>query len=334
MGVSWGSGVGQQQSTVDSMHDPDETFRPIPYLPTPMDWLNYHHLLYFWVVAREGSIARASEQLHLAQPTISGQIRSLEESFGQKLFARSGRGLVLTEFGRMVYQHADEIFKLGQELTEAVKGRPSGRPLRFNVGVADVMPKLVAYRLLEPALRIDEPVKIVCREDKPDRLLADLALHALDIVLADAPIGAGIKVKAFNHLLAECGVAFFAAKDRAAQFRKRFPKSLDGAPMLLPSEGTTMRRSLEQWFATNLIRPNIVGEFDDSALLKAFGQAGVGVFPAATIVADEVVRQFGVRKIGEVPTIRERFYAISAERKLKHPAVVAISETARQTTFG
>jgi LysR family transcriptional activator of nhaA len=202
------------------------------------------------------------------------------------------------------------------------------------VGVADVMPKLVAYRLLEPALRIDEPVKIVCREDKPDRLLADLALHALDIVLADAPIGAGIKVKAFNHLLAECGVAFFAAKDRAAQFRKRFPKSLDGAPMLLPSEGTTMRRSLEQWFATNLIRPNIVGEFDDSALLKAFGQAGVGVFPAATIVADEVVRQFGVRKIGEVPTIRERFYAISAERKLKHPAVVAISETARQTTFG
>lgn len=296
-----------------------------------MDWLNYHHLLYFWTVAREGSIAKASEKLRLAQPTISGQLRALEESLGQKLFARSGRGLVMTEFGRMVYRHAEEIFTLGKELQEAIKGRPAGRPVRFHVGVADVMPKLVAYRLLEPALALPEPVRIVCREDKPDRLIAELAVHALDIVLTDAPVGTGVKVRAFSHLLGECGVTFFATAQLAAKYRRRFPASLDGAPMLLPSDDTSLRRTLDRWFEAEGIYPQVVGEFDDSALMKAFGQAGVGLFPAASVIAGEVRRQFGVRTVGEADSLRERFFAISVDRKLKHPAVVAISETARQT---
>jgi len=298
-----------------------------------MDWLNYHHLLYFWTVAREGSIAKASEQLRLAQPTISGQIHALEESLGHKLFKRQGRGLVLTEFGRMVYRHADEIFSIGKELTEAIKGRPSGRPIRFAVGVADVMPKLVAYRLLEPALRLPDPISIVCREDKSDRLIADLAVHALDLVLTDTPISPSVKVRAYNHLLGECGVAFFAAPELAETLPGEFPASLDGAPLLLPSEDTSLRRAVDQWLDTNDIHPLVVGEFDDSALLEAFGQAGVGVFPAASVIADEVERRYGVRRLGRAEKVRERFYAISVERKLKHPAVVAISERARHETF-
>ena len=298
-----------------------------------MEWLNYHHLLYFWVVAREGSIAKASEELRLAQPTISGQIRALENHFGEKLFAKSGRGLVLTEFGRMVYRHAEEIFTLGRELMETVKGRPSGRPVRFLVGVADVVPKLAAYRLLEPAMRLPEPIRIICREDKPDRLLAELAVHALDIVVSDSPISPNVKVKAFNHLLGECGVAFLAAPDLAAAHRRTFPRSLEGAPFLLPSDGTARRRSLEQWFATAQVRPTVVGEFDDSALANAFAQAGTGIVAVPDIVEDEVRREKNLRLVGRVPEIRERFYAISVERKLKHPAVVAISDSARQHLF-
>lgn len=298
-----------------------------------MDWLNYHHLLYFWVVAREGSIVKASEQLRLAQPTISGQLRALEESFGQKLFVRQGRGLVLTEFGRMVYRHADEIFTLGRELTEAIKGRPAGRPVRFMVGVADVVPKLVAYRLLEPALRLSEPVRVVCREGTPERLLAALAVHELDLVLTDGPIGPGVKVRAFSHLLGECGVTFFGTPELATRYKRRFPKSLDGAPMLLPLPSTALRRGLDQWFDANGVRPSIVGEFADSALLNSFGQAGVGIFPAHSVIEAEVKRQYGVRVVGLAEDIRERFYAISVERRLKHPAVVAISESARQAMF-
>jgi LysR family transcriptional activator of nhaA len=299
-----------------------------------MEWLNYHHLLYFWVVAREGSVAKASEELRLAQPTISGQIRALEESLGEKLFQRSGRGLVLTEFGRMVYQHANEIFSLGRELMETVKGRPTGRPVRFTVGIADVVPKLVAYRLLEPALRLPEPLRIVCLENKPDPLLADLARHKLDIVLSDAPISPTVKVRAFNHLLGECGVALFAATELARAHRREFPKSIDGAPVLLPSEGTALRRSLDHWFSTSGLRPAIVGEFDDAALSKAFAQAGVGLVAVPTIIEDEVARQYGLRRVGLLEGVRERYYAISVERKLKHPAVVAISEAARETLFG
>jgi LysR family transcriptional regulator, transcriptional activator of nhaA len=298
-----------------------------------MDWLNYHHLFYFWTVAREGSIARACDKLLLAQPTISGQLRALEKSLGDKLFTRAGRGLALTDTGRMVYRYADEIFSLGKELSDTLKGRPSGRPIRLMVGVADVLPKMISFRLLEPALRLPEAIQVVCREDKPDRLLADLAVHGLDIVLADAPVSPSVKVRAFNHLLGECGVSVMGTADLAKSLRKRFPQSLDGAPFLLPTDNTSLRRALDQWFDARAIRPAIRAEFEDSALLKVFGQAGVGVFVAPTAVEDEVRDQFGVQLVGRINEVRERFYAISVERKLKHPAVLAISDAARQKLF-
>jgi LysR family transcriptional activator of nhaA len=299
-----------------------------------MEWLNYHHLLYFWTVAREGSVSRACRQLNLAQPTISGQIRSLEDSLGEKLFIRSGRNLVLTEVGRVVYRYADDIFSMGRELLDTLKDRPTGRPVRLAVGVADVLPKLIAYRLLAPALSLPDPVQMVCREDKPERLLAELAVHGLDIVLSDAPVDASVRVRAFSHLLGECGVSLFATPRQAVLYRKGFPGSLEGAPFLLPTDNTILRRSLDQWFATQGIRPRVVGEFDDRALLKAFGQAGAGIFPAPAAIEKEVQRRYGVSVVGRIETVRERFYVISVERKLKHPAVVAITEAARGKLFG
>jgi LysR family transcriptional regulator, transcriptional activator of nhaA len=298
-----------------------------------MEWLNYHHLLYFWTVANEGSIARACEKLLLAQPTISGQLRALERSLGDKLFARSGRGLVLTETGQTVYRYADEIFTLGKELADTLKGRPTGRPLRLRVGVADVLPKIVSYRLLEPALHLTEPVQIICREGKPDCLLAELSLHGLDIVLTDAPVGPSVKVRAFSHLLGECGVSIVATAELAKRLRKRFPQSLDGAPFLLPTDNTVLRRSLDQWFEAKGIRPVIRAECEDSALLKAFGQDGIGAFSVPSVVEKEVCRQYRVNPIGRLEEVKERFFAISVERKLKHPAVVAISDAARQKLF-
>lgn len=298
-----------------------------------MEWLNYHHLLYFWTVARLGSVARATEELYLSQPTISAQVRLLEESLGEKLFTRTGRNLTLTEMGRVVFRYADEIFSLGRELTDVVKRRSTGRPVRFVVGIADVMPKLVAYRLLEPALTLVEPVRVVCHEDKPERLLAELAIHGLDLVLSDSPIGPAVKVRAFNHLLGECGVTIFGSAKKAADYRRRFPHSLDGAPFLLPTENTTLRRSLDQWFESEKIRPFVVGEFEDSALLKVFGQSGTGLFAGPSAIEPEIRKQYGVQIVGRLDTVRERFYAISVERKLKHPAVVAISDMARQKLF-
>ncbi len=299
-----------------------------------MEWLNYHHLLYFWVVAREGSIARATRELRLAQPTISGQLRMLERSLGTKLLRREGRGLVLTDMGQIVYRYADEIFSIGRELMDTIKDRPTGRPLRFTVGIADAIPKLVAYRLIEAALKLPEPVALVCREDQPERLLGQLALHELDLVISDGPLPAGVSVRAFNHLLGECGVAFHAAPELAKQLRKGFPRSLHGAPMLMPSEHTSLRRALEQWFDSLEIRPRTVAEFDDTALLKTFGQSGLGVFPVSQVIESEAMRQYGSRRIGVTEDVRERFYAISAERRLKHPAVVAICDLAREKLFG
>jgi LysR family transcriptional activator of nhaA len=298
-----------------------------------MEWLNYHHLLYFWTVAREGSIARASEQLHLTQATISGQIRMLENVLNEKLFSRVGRNLALTDMGRMVFRYADEIFTLGRELMDTLKGRPTGRPLRLLVGVVDVLPKQIAYRLLEPAFKLAVPVRVICREGKHDHLLAQLALHELDLVLSDAPIGPTVKVRAFNHLLGECRVAVFGVAPLAARYRRRFPHSLNGAPFLLPTENTTLRRLLEQWFETEGIRPMVVGEFEDAALLKVFGQSGMGLFAAPSVIEAEVRTQYGAQVVGRLSSVQERFYAISAERKLKNPAVVAISEAARQKLF-
>jgi LysR family transcriptional activator of nhaA len=298
-----------------------------------MDWLNYHHLLYFWVVAREGSIARACDRLHLSQPTISKQIRQLERSVGERLFRRVGRGLVLTERGQLAFRYAEEIFSLGRELTDVLRGAPSGAPLRLLVGIPDVLPKLVAYKLLEPALRLPEPVQLVCDEDKVDHLLGELAAHRLDIVLSDSPMGPTVNVRAYNHLLGECPISVFGTANLARTLRKGFPKSLDGAPFLLPTQRTMLRRSLEQWFDSLGIRPVVSGEFADSALLEVFGQAGVGVFPAPSVIENEICRQYRVRVIGRLDAVWERYYAISVERRLKHPAVKAISETARGTLF-
>jgi LysR family transcriptional activator of nhaA len=295
-----------------------------------VEWLNYHHLLYFWVVAHEGSLAKASAQLRLAPSTISGQIRALERALGEQLFTKSGRRLVLTEIGRTVYRYADEIFGLGRDLQDVLKGRASGRPLTLVVGVADVVPKLVARRLLEPALHLPVPVRLVCREDKPDRLLGELAVHAFDIVLTDAPAVPSIRIRAFDHLLGESGIELFATPPLAQRYRRRFPESLDGAPMLLPTENTALRRALDQWLASRDLRPKVVGEFEDSALLHAFGQAGIGIFPAHSFIGDEVRRQSQVQSIGRLTGVRERFYAISVERKLKHPAALAISEAAKR----
>ncbi|MBY0492942.1 MAG: transcriptional activator NhaR [Cyanobacteria bacterium] len=295
-----------------------------------MEWLNYHHLLYFWTVAREGTIARASEELRLAQPTISGQIRVLEDQLGEKLFQRSGRNLVLTDMGRLVYRYADDIFGLGRELMDTLKDRPTGRPVRFQVGVADEVTKIIAYRLLEPAMRLPQPVHIVCRDGAPERLLTDLATHALDLVIADTPISPAIKVKAFSHPLGETPVTVFGTAKLAQPRRKNFPRSLDGAPFLVPTIGKTLRRTLDHYFEQHGLRPRIVAELDDSALLTTFGQAGAGLFVAPTVLEKEVTRQFGVTIVGRLDSVRERYFAISVERRLKHPAVVAISEAANE----
>jgi LysR family transcriptional activator of nhaA len=298
-----------------------------------MEWLNYHHLLYFWTVARKGSIARACEELNLAQPTISGQLRALEETLGEKLFTRVGRRLVLTEVGQMVYGYAEEIFTLGRELTDVLKGRPRGRPMRLVVGISDVIPKLIAYRVLQPALRLADAVQLVCYEDKPDRLLLGLSAHELDLVLSDTPAQPAVRVRVFNHLLGTSGITVFATPAVAPQFRKNFPQSLDGAPFLFPTENTASRGVLEQWFDARGIRPRVVGVFQDTALLSVFGQAGAGIFAAPTAIENEVKKYYQVVPVGKLDSAVEEFYAISAERKIKHPAVAAISEAARLKLF-
>lgn len=298
-----------------------------------MDWLNYHHLLYFWTVAKEGGISRAAERLHLAQPTLSSQIKKLEQAMGTKLFDRTGRTLVLTDTGQVVYRYADEIFQLGRELTDAVKGRPTEDRLKLTVGVPDVLPKLVVYELLKPALDLEETVQLECYEGKLQDLLGELALHRLDIVLADSPLTPDSHVRAFNHLLGECGVTVYGSSELAKKYRRGFPKSLHGAPMLLPTQNTTLRRYLEQYFDDNGIRPEIAHEFEDSAVLKVFGQEGHGLFVTPSAVEDHVMSQYSVKAIGRIPQVLERFYAISVERRLKHPAVLAISKAARNELF-
>ncbi|ABF88114.1 transcriptional regulator, LysR family [Myxococcus xanthus DK 1622] len=298
-----------------------------------MSWLNYHHLLYFWTVARAGSIAKAGEELHLAQPTISSQLKLLEESLGHKLFERQGRKLVLTDVGRTVMRYADEIFRLGNELKNVVSGLPPGQQLRLNVGVLDVIPKLVAEQLLKPALEAGPSLRIICREGPLPQLLASLALHELDVVLADAPSSEPVSVRSFNHLLGKCGVSFFAA-GKLVELRENFPQSLDGAPVLLPSVESSARRSMDLWFERKGLRPVIAGDFDDSALLQAFGQRGHGVFAMPSAIEAEVERQFNCSVIGRTDEIETCFYAITVERKIRHPAVVTIAEAARSHIFG
>jgi len=300
-----------------------------------MEWLNYHHLLYFWAVAREGTITGAGRELRLAHPTISGQIHRLEAVLGEKLFERRGRRLALTEAGQVAFQYADEIFTLGQELMGALKGRVSERPLRLVVGIADVLPASLVRRFLEPALRLKQKVRLVCRADKSvQEFIAELALYRVDVVLSDGPAGPGVPVQAFSHLLGECGTTFFAAPGLAASIRRSFPRSLDGAPFLLPGAPSAVRRTLEEWFAEQRVRPHIVAELDDSALAKDLGKQGLGVFAAPSVIDAEVVRSYGVRVVGRSDAIRQQFFALSVERKIKHPAVAAICEAARAEIFG
>jgi LysR family transcriptional activator of nhaA len=298
-----------------------------------LNTLNYQHLLYFWVVAREGSIAKATAVLNLTQPTISTQIKLLEQSMSTHLFERRGRSLVMTEVGQVVYRYADEMFRTGRELLEAVSRGDGASPTRFVVGISDAMPKLTTWRLLQPAIAAAPRLRLTCRIDKTDRLIADLAVHAIDVVLADAPASPNLPVRTFNHLLGECGVTVFAAESLAAAHRRKFPHSLNGAPFLLPTDNTALRHSLDAWFIANDIVPRVVAEVEDVAILQVFGQEGMGLFVAPTVVEAQVKRHYGVRVVGRLTEVRERFYAISVERKLGHPSVVALTDAARERLF-
>lgn len=292
--------------------------------------INLKHLRYFWVVAKQGGVTRASEMLHLTPQTISGQINLLEDNLGQPLFTRSGRNLELTETGRLALTYAEEIFALSAELEETMRNQADDRPMLFKAGTADVVPKTIAYRLLSPILEMPELLRIQCRENSLEQLLADLALHRVDVVLADGPIPPGIDVRGFNHPLGECGIGFFGTAELAGDLAGDFPQSLNGAPLLIPSDINRVHDRLLRWLEGLRIYPRIVGEFDDSALMKVFGQAGVGIFVAPTAIAEEVENQYGVTQLGQTDAVREQFFAISVERRISHPAVSVITEAARQ----
>ncbi len=299
-----------------------------------MDWLNYHHLRYFWTAAKEGGIGKASAVMNLTQPTVSKQIKLLEEQLGEPLFDRKASGLELTEVGQHAFDYADEIFSLGQEFVESMKGISSQRPKKLRVGASDVLPKLISHRILAPVLSDDSNTHLICEEDTTERLLAELSIQRLDLVLTDAPIAGSVKVKAFNHFLGECGVTFFAESSFIKKLKGDFPANLNGARMLAPTDDTLIRRSLERWFASSSIRPRIVAEFKDSALMKVFGSDGEGIFPGPSVIADQICQEYGVEVIGSTNAVKESFYAISIERKVKHPAVMKITENARNNLFG
>lgn len=293
-----------------------------------MDWLNYHHLQNFWLVAKEGSVQRASEVLHVTPASVSVQVKQLERALKVKLLKKQGRGLVLTEMGEQVAEYASEIFSTGRELLEMVKGRPMGRPQELRVGIRDVMPKLVAFRLLQPALELDEPVRLICQEGAMEQLVADLAVHKLDVILTDTALDPIYKVQAYSHRLGESDVIVMGTKELAKKYRRGFPGSLDGAPFLLPTTSTLLRRSLDQWFNDLDVRPDIKGEFADSAMLKIAGYRGLGLFAIPVSIQQEVSELYGVHEVGLVTGVKERFYAVSVERKVKHPAVLAIRSKA------
>ncbi len=289
--------------------------------------INYKQLHYFWRVARDGGVTRASEQLHLTPQTLSGQISQLEKNLGTPLFKRVGRRLELTETGRMALSYADDIFRTGNELEQVLRGSAEGRPLLLRVGIADVLPKSIAYRLLLPAMQLNTPLRLICREDKLTRLMAELAIHQLDLVLADSPMPEATEVRAYNHLIGESGVTLLAEPGLAAKLKGDFPECLQGAPLLIPGEGTAMRGHLLRWLEEHGVHPQIIGEFDDSALMRDFGKNGQGVFPAPSQVADDICEHDGLMIIGQIEEIPERFYAITVERRVSHPAVLAIMDT-------
>ena len=298
-----------------------------------MRHLNYSHLHYFWTVAREGSIVRASHSLHLTPQTISGQLKLLDEAVGQALFNRVGRRLVLSDMGKVVFEYADEIFAVGAELASVVRGNHASGPKSLAVGIVNSMPKLIAERIIAPALTAEEPIRVRCHEASLEQLLSELAVHKLDLVLSDQPVPDGLNLKAYNHRLGASGLSFFVQRRQARRYRGRFPDSLSEAPMLLPSPNSALRRRLADWFENRQLSPRIVGEFDDSALLKAFGEAGAGVFAGPSVIEDEICRMYRTSVIGQTDEIRERFYAISPERRLKHTAVVLVTDIARSDLF-
>ncbi len=298
-----------------------------------MEWLNYHHLFYFWNVAKEGTVGGAADKLHLARTTVTTQIRALENAFGNKLFERRGRYLELTEFGQQIFQYAEEIFAIGRELTDFVRTGHTGSRKHFVVGIPDVVPKLVAFELLKPAIDPGDSIHMVCHEGKLEQLLGDLAMHRLDLVISDAPAPSNLDIRVYDHKLGECGLAFLAVPRLAVKFRRGFPSSLHEAPVCLPTNHTAVRRSLNRWLDDHSIHPRIVAEFEDSALLKVFGQSGLGIVPVPTAIEDDVKKQYGMQLVGRLEDVVDRFYAISVEKRVQHPAVLAIVQQARSKIF-
>ena len=296
-----------------------------------MEWLNYHHLKYFWTVAKEGGLRAAAEKLNVSQPSICAQVKSLEESLGESLFRRQGRGLVLTETGHLVFGYADEIFSLGMELASAVKQTPTLRRLRLNVGISDSFPKLLSYQLIKPLLEAKPPVLLICREGKNEDLLGQLATHRLDIVLMDEPAPAALKFKAFNHELGNCGVSFCVHRKLAKTMKGAFPKCLDRAPALLPAQTSNVRRSLDKWFQAVRVQPEVIAEFEDAALTKVVATGGMGFIVVPTVVEREAVERYGFKVLGRTHECREYYYAVTAERRMSHPAVVKLTEMAQKS---
>jgi LysR family transcriptional activator of nhaA len=297
-----------------------------------MDWLNYHHLLNFWMVAREGSVQRASQMLHVTPASVSVQVRQLENSLGVKLFSKQGRGLVLTEVGKEVLVYAEEIFSTGRELLEMVKGKPIGRPLELRVGIRDVMPKLVAYQFLQPAIDKDPSMRLICHEGKMADLIGDLAIHKLDVVLSDSALDPLYRLQAHSHKLGSSEVSVVGHPDLAKRYLGEFPRSLNGAPFLLPTKETVLRRQLDRWFSENKILPAIRGEFADSAMLKIAGKNGLGLLATSSIVEDDLLEIYGLRSLGKIAGIQEQFFAVSIDRKIKHPGVLAICASREKVT--
>ena len=294
-----------------------------------MEWLNYHHLRYFWTVAKEGSLARAAEKLHVSQPSISEQIRELESAFGEKLFQREGRNNKLTAAGRVVFGYAEEIFALGREMMNTVKQRPGTKVLRLYVGVADSFPKLVTNEILKPVFAMPQTAHVICREGKMEDLLAQLAAHRLDIVLADEPASSSTNFKTYNHSLGESGTTFCAEKKLAAKLKRNFPQSLNDAPALLPTENTSLRRALETWFREQHLHPRIVAEFEDLALMKVMAAEGRGFIALPSVAVNDAAGHYGFQAIGRTEKCRVQFHAITAERRIAHPAVALITSQAR-----
>lgn len=296
--------------------------------------LNYQHLLYFWTVVREGSIARACEALHLSAPAISAQLKTLERRIGEKLLEKSGRRLVPTEAGRLTYRYAEEIFSLGNDLLAALAEQPTKRPLRLNVGVDDVLPKEIAYRLLAPALRIARPVRLVCHEGTLERLTADLAAHDLDVVLSDAPMTPRLDIRAYNHPLGRCDVVWMGPRALAKRLLRDFPQSLNGVRILLPTDDTAIRRSLDQWLDRRDVRPVLLAEFEDYALLREFARTGHGIAPVPSVLAAQFQGRYGFETIGRAEGVEAQFFAISLERRVRHPALAAVVEHASESFQG